>query len=69
MKTYWCELAWLGGDQVEPGVLLEIVDDRIAGGVRDSIQQSGSRRFLDQLLRGHRNAVGVTSFVGGRTGG
>jgi len=31
MNTYWCELAWLGGEQVEAGVLLEIVDDRIAG--------------------------------------
>ena len=29
MTTLWCELAWLGGEQVEPGVVLEIADDRI----------------------------------------
>jgi len=30
-NNYWCELAWLGGEQVEEGVLLEVVGDRIAG--------------------------------------
>ena len=31
MNSYWCELAWLGGERVEAGVLLEVEDDRIAG--------------------------------------
>jgi formiminoglutamate deiminase len=26
----WCELAWLGGERAEAGVLLEVADDRIA---------------------------------------
>jgi len=30
-NNYWCELAWLGGEQAEAGVLLEVVGDRIAG--------------------------------------
>jgi len=27
---YWCEYAWLGGDTADPGVLLQVNDDRIA---------------------------------------
>ena len=26
----WCELAWLGGDRAEAGVLIELDGDRIA---------------------------------------
>jgi len=26
----WCELAWLGGERAEPGVLIELKDERIA---------------------------------------
>jgi formiminoglutamate deiminase len=29
-KSYWCELAWLGGDTVEEGVTVEVEDDRVA---------------------------------------
>ena len=29
-STYWCELAWLGGEQAATGVVLEVADDRIA---------------------------------------
>ncbi len=28
---YWCELAWLGGSRAEPGVVIEVAGDRIAG--------------------------------------
>ena len=28
---YWCELAWLGGPRAEPGVVIEVDGDRIAG--------------------------------------
>ena len=30
MTALWCELAWLGGERAEPGVLLEVEGDRIA---------------------------------------
>ena len=29
--SYWCELAWLGGEEVAEGVVLEVVGGRIAG--------------------------------------
>ncbi|MEO8091125.1 MAG: formimidoylglutamate deiminase [bacterium] len=28
MTAYWCELAWLGGDAAEPGVVVEVEGDR-----------------------------------------
>ena len=28
---YWCERAWLGGSRAEPGVVIEVEGDRIAG--------------------------------------
>jgi len=27
----WCELAWLGGERAEPGVLLEVEGERLRG--------------------------------------
>ena len=30
MTTYWCELAWLGGERAEPGVSIEVEEGRIA---------------------------------------
>ena len=30
VTAYWCELAWLGGDRAEAGVLVEVEDGRIA---------------------------------------
>jgi formiminoglutamate deiminase len=30
LKTYWCELAWLGGESVTEGVTIEVEGDRIA---------------------------------------
>jgi formiminoglutamate deiminase len=30
-KWFWCELAWLGGEVPEPGVLVAVEGDRIAG--------------------------------------
>ena len=33
--SYWCELAWLGGESVAEGVTVEIDGDRIAGVDRD----------------------------------
>ncbi|MBT4476144.1 MAG: formimidoylglutamate deiminase, partial [Actinobacteria bacterium] len=31
MSLWWCEGAWLGGDQVTPEVLLEVSDGRLVG--------------------------------------
>jgi formiminoglutamate deiminase len=30
LTAFWCELAWLGGDVPEPGVLVEVAGDRIS---------------------------------------
>ena len=30
MTAYWCEYAWLGGEAVETGVLLEVDGDTLA---------------------------------------
>jgi formiminoglutamate deiminase len=30
MTAYWCELAWLGGDEPQPSVLIDLDGDRIA---------------------------------------
>lgn len=57
MNTYWCELAWLGGDQVETGVVLEVVEDRIAGvtaGVASP--PAGSEKLAGLVLPGLVNA-------------
>ncbi len=29
MTSYWCELAWLGAERAEPGLVLEVADGRI----------------------------------------
>jgi len=49
VNTYWCELAWLGGDQVEAGVLLEVVGDRIAGVVPGTPAPPAGAERLDGL--------------------
>ena len=36
MTSYWCELAWLGGQRVEPGVAIEVEVGRI-GKVREGV--------------------------------
>jgi formiminoglutamate deiminase len=30
LTAYWCELAWLGGEEVEAGVLVEVIGDRVS---------------------------------------
>ena len=29
MTSYWCELAWLGGERAEPGVVIDVDGERI----------------------------------------
>jgi formiminoglutamate deiminase len=49
MNTYWCELAWLGGDLVEAGVVLEVVEDRIAGVIPGNDTPPAGAERLDGL--------------------
>ena len=58
---FWCELAWLGGPQAEPGVVIEVEGDRIAGvlpGVRarpeDAVPLAGLT--LPALANAHSHA-------------
>ena len=57
MTTYWCELAWLGGERAEAGVLVEVEDGRIAavtGGT--PAPPPGARRLEGLTLPGLANA-------------
>ena len=57
MTAYWCELAWLGGDRAEAGVLIDVQDGRIAavtGGVPAPL--SGAVRLDGLTLPGLANA-------------
>jgi formiminoglutamate deiminase len=57
MTAYWCELAWLGGDKAEAGVLVEVGDDRI-GAVTGSLTEPppGAERLAGLTLPGLANA-------------
>jgi formiminoglutamate deiminase len=53
----WCELAWLGGDAPEAGVVLTIDGDRIAGVQRGVTQPPpGAERLAGLTLPGFANA-------------
>jgi cytosine/adenosine deaminase-related metal-dependent hydrolase len=57
VTAYWCELAWLGGDAAEAGVLVDVQDGRVAavtGGVPAPL--SGARRLDGLTLPGLANA-------------
>lgn len=57
MTAYWCELAWLGGEQVEAGVLIEVDSGRIEG-VRGGVPAppSGAARLDGVTIPGLANA-------------
>jgi formiminoglutamate deiminase len=57
VTAYWCELAWLGGDRAEAGVLIDVQDGRIAA-VTDGVPAplSGARRLDGMTLPGLANA-------------
>ena len=57
MTQYWCELAWLGGEKAEPGVLIEVGDDRI-GAVTANLPEPppGAERLVGLTLPGLANA-------------
>lgn len=56
MTTLWCELAWLGGEAAEPGVVLELRGDRIAGIARAATPPPGSQALAGLTLPGAANA-------------
>jgi formiminoglutamate deiminase len=57
VTAYWCELAWLGGPGAEPGVLVEVEENRITG-ITSGIPAplSGARRLDGLTLPGLANA-------------
>jgi formiminoglutamate deiminase len=57
VTQYWCELAWLGRDKAESGVLVEVGDDRI-GSVTTNLPEPppGSERLAGLTLPGIANA-------------
>jgi formiminoglutamate deiminase len=57
VTQYWCELAWLGGETVEAGVLVEVGDDRI-GAVTANLHEPppGAEHLAGLTLPGLANA-------------
>jgi formiminoglutamate deiminase len=52
----WCEFAWLGGDQVSPGVLIEVQGDRISGVSSAADPPPGAERIEGLVIPGIANA-------------
>ncbi|MEQ1872473.1 MAG: formimidoylglutamate deiminase [Ilumatobacteraceae bacterium] len=55
MSRYWCELAWVGGEQATPGVLIEVAGDRIASVAARVECPSDATRLLGLTLPGLAN--------------
>ncbi len=56
MTSYWCELAWRGGEEAEPGVLVETEGDRIAAVGRAPEPPPGATRLAGLTIPGLANA-------------
>lgn len=57
MSAYWCELAWLGGERAEAGVVVDVEDGRIAAvATGASAPPPGARPFHGLTLPGLANA-------------
>jgi formiminoglutamate deiminase len=57
VSQYWCELAWLGGERAEQGVLLDVEDGRVAAVAPGTIAPPLEARRLEGLtLPGLANA-------------
>lgn len=56
MSEYWCELAWLGGPEPSPGVLIETEGERIASVAVGAGAPGGSVRLAGLTLPGLANA-------------
>ena len=55
MTRLWCELAWLGGERAEPGVLVEVDGDRIVA-ARPGAPPGDAQRLAGLTLPGLANA-------------
>ena len=49
MSRYWCELAWLGAERAEPGLVIEVRGERIAALTRGVGTPPGDAERLDGL--------------------
>jgi formiminoglutamate deiminase len=52
----WCEHAWLGGDELDADVLIEIDGDRIAGVTTETVPTENAERLRGITLPGLANA-------------
>jgi formiminoglutamate deiminase len=52
----WCELAWLGGERAEPGVLVEVDGERIARVETGASEAGNSERLAGLTIPGLANA-------------
>ena len=57
MSRHWCELAWLGAERAEPGLLIEVEGDRIASLTRGvGTPPDDAERLAGLTLPGFANA-------------
>ena len=56
MSLLWCERAWLGGEAVESGVVVEIEAGRIAAVTRSAMPPPGAEELRGLVLPGLANA-------------
>jgi len=56
VTSFWCEHAWLGGDQVRAGVLVEVEGDSIVAVERAATSPAGATRLSGVTLPGLVNA-------------
>jgi formiminoglutamate deiminase len=56
VNAVWCELAWLGGERAEHGVVLELDGERIAGVERSERPPEGAERLPGVTIPGLANA-------------
>ena len=56
MSSYWCELAWRGGEEAEPGVVVETEGERIAAVGRSAAPPDGAARLAGLTIPGLANA-------------
>jgi formiminoglutamate deiminase len=52
----WCELAWLGGESAEPGVVIELDGERIGEVMRSADPPDGAERLAGVTIPGLANA-------------
>jgi formiminoglutamate deiminase len=55
VSSFWCELAWLGGERPSPGVVLEVEDGRISAVTSAADPPPGAQRLDGLVLPGLAN--------------